>query len=133
MAYEIDSSIYQEWLSKQRWDYFFTGTFRENYSYHGARRATMRFFQHYDRKPEFGAVFLESGHLYGKVHVHALLRYPDKALFHAASDLWFDWFNKFGRARVEVPRSQEDIAGYCSKYVTKHMNHETYFFIPNEN
>ncbi len=29
------------------------------------------------------------------------------------------WYRQFGRNRLERPRSQADIAGYVSKYVTK--------------
>lgn len=133
MAYEINPKIYSDWLQTLEWTYFFTGTFAdEGYTINGSRRAAMRFFQHYDHKPEFAFVCIEAGNLYGRIHIHALLRYPDKGLWHAAEPIWFDWFNRYGFAKVEVPKSSADVAAYCSKYVTKHMADETYFFLPSE-
>ena len=49
-------------------------------------------------------------------HVHALWHRPMEICRKAA---WSEWFNRYGRARIEPVRSSEDVTGYCAKYVTK--------------
>lgn len=119
---------YSNWLAKETWDYFFTGTFRfEDISPNGARRAAHRFFRGFTTK-ELVVLFIESGELYGKVHLHGLLR------FHSgqrptARTIWKHWFDRYGRARVEEIESREAVANYCCKYVTKQMKCETFILI----
>jgi hypothetical protein len=49
-------------------------------------------------------------------HVHAL--WVDcKNL--KRSDIWREWFARYGRNRIEPVRSPGDVADYCAKYVTK--------------
>jgi len=33
--------------------------------------------------------------------------------------VWRCWFDRYGRSRIEPCRSRDDVADYCSKYVTK--------------
>ena len=49
-------------------------------------------------------------------HVHALWANCDEVL---RRDVWRNWFDRYGRSRIEPCRSREDVAGYCAKYVTK--------------
>lgn len=134
MNYERNYKLqreYTEWLSEQHWDYFFTGTFKfESISPNGARRAAERFFRGFPTK-ELVVLFIESGSLYGEVHLHGLLRfrYGEKP---SAETIWRAWFNKYGRAKVEVPKSGKDVSSYCCKYVTKEMKDETFIVITNE-
>lgn len=130
----MDERIYEErkqyanWLSEEPWDYFFTGTFGDgDYSPNGARRAAQRFFRGFPTK-ELIVLFIESGKLYGKVHLHGLLRFRTGQR-PTARTIWSRWFDKYGRAKVEEIRSQEKVANYCCKYVTKHMKDETYLVI----
>lgn len=60
-------------------------------------------------------------HKDGKVHFHAVLAAPDRDLDACCSRYqWHEWwFQHFGRNQIEIPRSQEDVLGYVSKYVTK--------------
>lgn len=119
---------YTKYFSSISWDYFFTGTFRgEGYSPDSARRAAIRFF-----KPPFQielcAIFMEQGSLYGRVHLHGLLLFvPDRKP--TAATIWSEWYDRYGAARVEIPRSQEAISAYCTTYVTKELKDESYFLI----
>ncbi|MCW9713362.1 hypothetical protein LQ318_10625 [Aliifodinibius salicampi] len=119
---------YANWLSTEKWDYFFTGTFRfEDISANGARRAAQRFFRGFTTK-ELIVLFIESGKLYGKVHLHGLLRFRfDQRP--TAQTIWKRWFDKYGRARVETIESREAVSNYCCKYVTKQMKDETFIVI----
>ena len=119
---------YSEWLANEKWDYFFTGTFRDgSFTVNGARRACERFFKGLQTK-ELVVLFIESGSLYGEVHVHGLLRFLPLQK-PSAEYLWKRWFKQYGRAKVEVINSRKDVAEYCCKYVTKEMTHETFLVI----
>lgn len=60
-------------------------------------------------------------HRDGRLHFHAVAAAPDGDLNRLMSRYaWHEWwYREFGRNRLEQPRSQADIAGYVSKYVTK--------------
>ncbi len=49
-------------------------------------------------------------------HVHALWADCAGVL---RKGIWRQWFERYGRARIEPVNSREDVAGYCAKYVTK--------------
>ena len=49
-------------------------------------------------------------------HVHAL--WADCGGVYR-KEVWADWFQRYGRCRVEPVRNYEDVCGYCSKYCTK--------------
>lgn len=117
---------YAQWLSSQEWTYFATFTFRGTYSPDGARRAASRFFKPF-RTLELGVLFIESGRLYGKVHLHGLLRF-DPII--RAGSIWAEWVDTYGAARVETIRSVTAVSNYVSKYITKSMKDETYFILP---
>lgn len=48
-------------------------------------------------------------------HVHALWTDP----LVQRKQVWREWFDRYGRARIDPCRGQMDVADYCSKYVTK--------------
>lgn len=60
-------------------------------------------------------------HRDGRLHFHAVAAAPTDDLNRLASRYeWHEWwYREFGRNRIEAPRSQADITGYVSKYVTK--------------
>ena len=60
-------------------------------------------------------------HKSGRPHFHAVIAAPDQDLNQAVQRYaWHElWYQEFGRNQIEQPRSQEEIAGYVSKYVTK--------------
>lgn len=138
MDYETKKE-YIEWFAIQDWTYFFTGTFRErkrpdgtitgNYTVDSARRAGERFFTRMGvDKKRLQLLFIEQGELYGKVHLHGLLRYDPDAR-PTALTIFQRWFDLYGRAGVESPRSQSAVSAYCTKYCTKHMKDETYLLL----
>jgi len=49
-------------------------------------------------------------------HIHALW-YCSKEIERRLA--WSQWFQRYGRARIEPVRSNEDVTNYCSKYVVK--------------
>lgn len=54
-----------------------------------------------------------------RIHLHALLKYPVDLGDMSRRTGWSIWYDLHGRARLERPRSQGDVAGYVSKYVAK--------------
>ncbi|KRG72529.1 hypothetical protein ABB27_01000 [Stenotrophomonas terrae] len=60
-------------------------------------------------------------HRDGRIHFHAIVAAPDDDLSRRMSrHRWKEfWYQEFGIARLEIPRSQHDISGYLSKYVSK--------------
>lgn len=125
--YEVREQ-YSNWLSQEHWDFFFTGTFRfESITPNGARRSVQRFFRGFPTK-ELVVLFIESGKLYGKVHLHGLLRFRANQR-PSAQTIWKRWFDRFGRAKVETIESREAVSKYCCKYVTKQMKDETFIVL----
>lgn len=54
------------------------------------------------------------------VHLHGVVKADAKYVeFIPTERIWRSLFTRFGRSKVEVIRSQEQVTGYCSKYVTK--------------
>jgi hypothetical protein len=75
------------------------------------------------RNPHGGVVWArgQEFHKSGRVHFHAVMAAPDGDLNRLASRYhWHElWYREFGRNQIEYPRSQDDVLGYVSKYVTK--------------
>lgn len=117
---------YAKWLGSIAWHYFFTGTFREDYSIDGTRRAGSRFFSSFPGL-DLCVLFIESGSLYGKIHLHGLVRFNSP--IPSAGLIWQHWFKKYGRCRVEAPKNEKSVASYCSKYVTKQQKDETWIIV----
>ena len=65
-------------------------------------------------------IAVERGDRYGRLHGHSLVRLPAmlRGVF-SRRNAWRLWYETFGLGRFEEPRSQEDVAGYCSKYVVQ--------------
>lgn len=60
-------------------------------------------------------------HKDGRLHFHAVISAPRNDLWNITRiSKWHSWWLKeFGLNRLERPKSQQDIARYVSKYVTK--------------
>jgi hypothetical protein len=60
-------------------------------------------------------------HKDGRLHFHAVASAPGADLNRIMQRYrWHEfWYREFGRNQLEAPRSQQDIAGYVSKYVSK--------------
>ena len=93
--------------------------------------------------------------LRGVSHFYALEQNPGRDGYHVhalwvdcknlrRSDIWREWFARYGRNRIEPVRSPGDVADYCAKYVTKegawwnvkllshrHPEHATHFTLSN--
>tara|TARA_Y100000589_G_scaffold182685_1_gene173040 strand:- start:711 stop:1235 length:525 start_codon:yes stop_codon:yes gene_type:complete len=50
-------------------------------------------------------------------HVHAISDTKWKFIRELRSDLWKNWFDRFGRCRIDLVKSVEDATGYCIKKV----------------
>jgi hypothetical protein len=97
------------------WDVILHLTFAWQSSLDSARRCFEKFMsKRYPRVSYFYA--LEANPSRDGFHVHAL--WADAAgVFR--KEVWAAWFKSYGRARIEPVRSVDDVAAYCSKYVTK--------------
>lgn len=75
------------------------------------------------KKPHGGIIWArgQEYHKSGRIHHHAVFAGPTFDLNSEIRRLtWMDWwYRHFGIARLERPRSQNDVSGYVSKYVTK--------------
>lgn len=116
---------YACWFKEQSWDYFFTGTFRGDYTPNGARRAADRFFKRYSGQDTI-VVFIKRGKLNGKICIHALLRFKPKK---KPPDyfIYKRWFETYGRAQVQVPESQEAVSIFCAQCLNEELADEPYF------
>lgn len=116
-----EAIAWQSYLSQFNWDYFATFTFSEQYSQNGARRAFERFIRKPGIRPVQACFFgIERGAKYGRIHLHGLFQYlPEHRP--AAQTIWKEWFQLYGRAKVEIPECQNDVASYTAKYASKDM------------
>lgn len=66
----------------------------------------------------------EELHKDGRLHLHSVISAPTGDLYRLLSfRQWHEfWRKEFGNNRLEAPRSQADVAGYLSKYVSKEGN-----------
>lgn len=75
------------------------------------------------KRPDGGLIWArgQEFHKSGRIHFHAVMAAPEADLNALTRRMdWVDWWwREFGIARIERPTSQEDVAGYVSKYVTK--------------
>ncbi len=114
---------YSDWLDKIPWDFWCTLTFR----YDPTPRAALRAFHTWLDQSEFwyrsdyyGFVVTEDGRLNGRTHLHALMG----TLGHLEAyrkELWREWHQRFGRARLEPYDKGKGASGYIAKYITKEL------------
>jgi len=113
------------WLTEQSWHAFTTVTFREPRARHLAisvLSAVQKAMESTD-KDTHGFVGTEL-HLSTALHAHGVIRWHrrgkgDVDLDTLRTILWRKLHKQFGRSQVVAPRSQMDVAGYVSKYITK--------------
>lgn len=58
-------------------------------------------------------------HKSGRLHAHVMIHWSDRLKDLTRTDGWRIWFDQYGFARIESPRSELDVAAYCTKYVVK--------------
>jgi hypothetical protein len=123
-----------DWLASRPWDLFVTLT-SEHRSHPEALHKRFRYVSHKVSDDVYGRGVTRKGrspiewvngierHKSGWPHSHALLRLPgvdmkDPTQFSLA--YWQEWItNTGGWAWLSVPRVQEDVTSYVTKYVTK--------------
>lgn len=120
-------------LQSYNWDYFFTVTprngRRDPLAFNRDVWGELRPFDHLpvDHSGDATRAFITCEPFFLKgLHVHGLIA--------GTSELRLPWWieeglnRRFGRSRVELCRSQEQVAGYCGKYVSKNMGGDNYDF-----
>ena len=110
------------WIQRQpdSWDFFFTVTTRtESTDPHSLLLRVVRALSGLHVLRAF--LVSEPFYLRKGYHVHGLV-----TLHRATSSnpntgrlLWQRLHERFGRSKVEIPRSMSDVANYCAKYLTK--------------
>lgn len=136
-----ERDAYAELLAREPWHWFATLTFKRDHQrasggMHPEKAdKAFRFFIRNLNESIYGPRWMSAPraqggivwargqefHKDGKVHFHAVLAAPDRDLDRCCSRYqWHEfWFREFGRNQIEPPRSQADVLGYVSKYVTK--------------
>lgn len=130
---------YAQLLARHPWHQFWTLTFRADKGgrtggMHGeAADKAFRFFVSSINRQLYGANWGkrwhrgiqwargQEFHKDGRLHFHAVASAPEHDLNRIMSRYaWHEfWFREFGRNRIEAPRSQQEVTGYVSKYVSK--------------
>ena len=114
---------YAEYLMNYHWDYFFTVTFRKarREPYYAMKAVLNVLGRHNMRRAFIGC----EPHQSGDLHIHGILAgnnpgwYPE---LHLTWDIWEDLFKSFGRNKVELINSFEQVSMYCAKYVLKQQS-----------
>ena len=119
---EAAQEAYGGWLGAFRWDYKMDGMHRrEGRAFVGTavmRGAVRAFVREVEQRLGYSPAYVVAyeDHDDGSAHQHSLWGNVQPL---SASWFWSTWFRRFGRARVEVPRSLHDVAKYAVKYVVK--------------
>jgi len=126
-----------DWLTEQHWDYFLTITFREPVPKHRAMN-TLYFCQRTLLKFKPESLFLGAeAHLSTYMHIHGLYRQGPQPVgtwellrnkdLPKPNQIFKQLFEVYGRTKVEVPRSQEHVAKYVTKYCVKALADFSFF------
>ncbi|MDQ1093161.1 hypothetical protein QE400_002574 [Xanthomonas sacchari] len=138
-AVDLEAQGYAELLQRIPWQQFWTLTFRLNKTgrnggvHAEAADKAFRFFVSSINRSLYGARWSarphgglqwargQEFHRDGRLHFHAVAAAPNDDLNRLINRYeWHEfWYREFGRNKIEAPRSQSDITGYVSKYVTK--------------
>jgi len=112
-------------LSRYRWDYFLTVTFKSPRLPNHAQSTLLQIGRVIESRTA-GRYFLGSElHVSRMLHVHGLLQAPHitdtSATRAVANRLWRSFREQFGRSQVRPVRSVEAVRDYCTKYCTKEL------------
>ncbi|WP_155616935.1 rolling circle replication-associated protein [Xanthomonas translucens] len=136
---DLEAQGYAALLQRIPWQQFWTLTFRLNKTGRNggvhveAADKAFRFFVSSINREIYGPKWNTKAHRGlqwargqefhrdGRLHFHAVAAAPNDDLNRLISRYqWHEfWYREFGRNKIEAPRSQSDITGYVSKYVTK--------------
>jgi hypothetical protein len=113
----------EEFAEKYEWQFWMTGTFRRDQAYKDTIKTKRAFYRFEDdlrekfRKYQIEHFMAVEKHADGDfTHVHGLLNGLEGL---TDTKIWEVWFNKFGRARVEVYDPEKGAAHYLTKYLVK--------------
>lgn len=133
------AAAYAEIISRERWHWFATFTFRDKFegpqggvhperADKAFRTLISRINRHiygvrWYKRPDSQLIWArgQEFHKSGRIHFHAVIAAPDRDLngSYRRMDAVDFWWDNFGIARIEAPESQESVADYISKYVAK--------------
>ncbi|MGD6262258.1 hypothetical protein VWY37_20560 [Xanthomonas citri pv. citri] len=136
---DLEAGGYSQLLQRMQWQQFWTLTFRIEEAgrtggvHEEKADKAFRYFVSCINKELYSARWAQRWHRGiqwargqefhkdGRLHFHAVTAAPTDDLNRLMSRYdWHEfWFKEFGRNRIEAPRSQLDITGYVSKYVSK--------------
>lgn len=136
---DLQAQGYAQLLQRIPWQQFWTLTFRLNKTgrnggvHEEAADKAFRYFVSCINRELFGPKWStrwhggiqwargQEFHRDGRLHFHAVAATATDDLNRLMNRYqWHEfWYREFGRNRIEAPRSQMDITGYVSKYVTK--------------
>lgn len=136
---DYQAAGYAELLQRVPWQQFWTLTFRVSKSgrnggmHEEAADKAFRYFVSCINREIYGPKWStrwhggiqwargQEFHRDGRLHFHAVTATATDDINRLMSRYeWHEfWYREFGRNRLEAPRSQLDITGYVSKYVTK--------------
>lgn len=136
---DLHAQGYADLLRRTAWQQFWTLTFRLNKTgrnggvHAEAADKAFRYFVSCINREAYGPKWStrwhggiqwargQEFHRDGRIHFHAVAAAPTDDLNRIINRYqWHEfWYREFGRNRIEAPRSQADITGYVSKYVTK--------------
>lgn len=105
-----------EWIhTLAPWEVMATFTFRWQSSLDSTRRIFEKFMAR--KLPQISYFYsVEGNPCRDGFHVHSLWG-DSRGVFR--KDVWADWFQRYGRARIEPVRSVRDSEDYASKYLCK--------------
>jgi len=120
---------YADWLASKHWDYFLTVTSR-------TQRTNAKLFLdrvwsklHYDHGATKAFLVAEPHQATGNLHVHGICAdNPHGSRLDLPWVVYNTMFRTFGRSKIDLVRSHEDVSAYCSKYVTKTRGQDHYEF-----
>jgi len=126
------------YIKSYNWDYFFTiTTKRPRRDEIAFVRDIRNFFTNENVFEAAGIkrsfVALEPFRFRRDLHAHGLIAgdFKWEPALSLPWDIQTSLEKKFGRSRVELCRSQDDVSGYCAKYVTKWGTGDNYDFLGN--
>lgn len=126
-------AAWSAWLSKEPWDAFVTLTDPGlSHPEHMSKR--FRYLENLINRSLYGNNYKRRGQGIetvcglerqnrGSVHAHALVRLPDHDINNPVYFSWRHWQKKAsdlgGWARLDIPKSSNDVVDYVTKYVCK--------------
>jgi hypothetical protein len=116
--------IWGDYLMLYDWDYFITLTFAR--TCYNPTRALYRAKQ-WSKKWYFqrAIFFIEDFAWSDGVHVHGLVK-CNEGLKPPASELWNNWFKKWGRNTISIYQKDKGAEHYLTKYITKDIKKNDY-------